>query len=262
MTRNIYTVMCVFAYTLEFARAEDVSKLLAELGDRSATVRMSAFYLLRDAARFPGDQETKLELIQLLGREIEYSKVLSSEDDKWAAYYGEVVRVVASLQDERAIPNLLNVIQTGKMVTNALAAFGSAALDGVVSKLGSNDPTVTTGAALTISRMLDPDNFPKVSDSASQSKIQAALIRAASSRSPFTANVATLALSKLSAVLGDVNRDGVVDCKDLAIVRAALGTKSGQPGWNEQADVVKDGVIDVRDVAFVSQRLPAGTRCP
>jgi uncharacterized repeat protein (TIGR01451 family) len=61
---------------------------------------------------------------------------------------------------------------------------------------------------------------------------------------------------------GDLNNDDVVDCKDIAIVRAAFGKRTGQAGFDARADVVIDAVIDVRDLAFVSQRLPAGTRCP
>jgi hypothetical protein len=60
---------------------------------------------------------------------------------------------------------------------------------------------------------------------------------------------------------GDVTGDGVVDCADVSIVRAAFGRQTGQPGWDARADVDTDGIIDVRDLAFVSQRLPAGTRC-
>lgn len=60
---------------------------------------------------------------------------------------------------------------------------------------------------------------------------------------------------------GDVNGDGVVDCRDIATVKAALGKKAGQPGWDPRADIVTDGIIDVRDLAYVSQRLPVGTRC-
>ncbi|TFW31038.1 hypothetical protein E4O92_15005 [Massilia horti] len=60
---------------------------------------------------------------------------------------------------------------------------------------------------------------------------------------------------------GDVNGDGVVDCADLAIVKASFGRRTGQPGFDLRADVVKDGVIDARDLAFVSQRVPAGTVC-
>ncbi len=60
---------------------------------------------------------------------------------------------------------------------------------------------------------------------------------------------------------GDVNSDGVVDCADVALVKAAFGKRSGQPGFDLRADVVKDGVINTRDLAYVSQRLPKGTVC-
>jgi hypothetical protein len=62
-------------------------------------------------------------------------------------------------------------------------------------------------------------------------------------------------------VPGDVNGDSVVNCADLAIIRASFGKSSGQPGFDLRADVVQDGVINVRDLAFVSQRLPPGTIC-
>jgi hypothetical protein len=64
-----------------------------------------------------------------------------------------------------------------------------------------------------------------------------------------------------SAVPGDVNSDGVVNCADIAIVRAAFGKRTGQAGFDPRADVVADGIIDVRDLAYVSQRLPVGTVC-
>ena len=60
---------------------------------------------------------------------------------------------------------------------------------------------------------------------------------------------------------GDVNSDGVVDCADVAVVKAAFGKRTGQPGFDLRADVVKDGVINTRDLAYVSQRLPKGTVC-
>ena len=60
---------------------------------------------------------------------------------------------------------------------------------------------------------------------------------------------------------GDVNGDGVVNCADMAVIRAAFGKRAGQPGWDARADVVTDGIIDIRDLAFVSQKLPVGTQC-
>ena len=49
--------------------------------------------------------------------------------------------------------------------------------------------------------------------------------------------------------LGDVNRDCIVDQKDLDIVVARFG-QTGEPGWI-RADVYADGVIDERDYAAV-----------
>jgi Dockerin type I domain len=63
-------------------------------------------------------------------------------------------------------------------------------------------------------------------------------------------------------VPGDVNGDGVVDCVDAAIVIAALGKTTGQPGFDSAADVNSDGVIDVRDLTFVAQKIPPGSHCP
>ena len=62
-------------------------------------------------------------------------------------------------------------------------------------------------------------------------------------------------------VLGDVNGDGRVDCTDLALVRAAFGKSTGQPGYDARADMDRNGKIDVYDLAFVSRRLPPGTNC-
>lgn len=60
---------------------------------------------------------------------------------------------------------------------------------------------------------------------------------------------------------GDANADGAVNCADIAVVRAAFGKRTGQPGFNPAADFNNDGVIDIRDLSYVSQRLAAGTRC-
>lgn len=61
---------------------------------------------------------------------------------------------------------------------------------------------------------------------------------------------------------GDVNGDGKVDCIDLAIIKASFGKRSGQPGFDARADVNKNGVVDIRDLSFVSQKLPVGSHCP
>jgi hypothetical protein len=63
------------------------------------------------------------------------------------------------------------------------------------------------------------------------------------------------------ALTGDVDGNGAVDCTDLAIVKAAMGKRVGQPGYDARADVNNDGVIDIRDLTYVSQRVTTNVRC-
>jgi trimeric autotransporter adhesin len=55
---------------------------------------------------------------------------------------------------------------------------------------------------------------------------------------------------------GDVNSDGVVDCSDLAVIKASFGKRRGEAGFDLRADVNNDGVVDVRDWTFVTQIVP------
>jgi len=64
---------------------------------------------------------------------------------------------------------------------------------------------------------------------------------------------------------GDLNGDGRVDCQDVQIVEAAMGTTAGQPGYDPRADVIRDGVVNSADLAFVKERgckPPASGRRP
>ena len=63
------------------------------------------------------------------------------------------------------------------------------------------------------------------------------------------------------AVPGDLNGDGVVNCADLAIVRASFGKTKGQPGFDPRADVNGDGVVNILDLSMVAKLVPAGTVC-
>jgi PKD repeat protein len=64
--------------------------------------------------------------------------------------------------------------------------------------------------------------------------------------------------------IGDINGDGKVDMKDIALVAAAFGTIPGHPRWNPDADItgptylVPDNKIDMRDVSLVAKNFGQG----
>jgi dockerin type I repeat protein len=65
-----------------------------------------------------------------------------------------------------------------------------------------------------------------------------------------------------TVVVPDANGDGVVNCLDIAIVKASFGKRVGQAGFDPRADVNGDGVVNVLDLAIVARNIPAGTKCP
>lgn len=60
---------------------------------------------------------------------------------------------------------------------------------------------------------------------------------------------------------GDANGDGSISCADLSIVRASLGKRVGQPGFDPRADITGDGVVDIRDMVAVSKNVPQSETC-
>jgi len=55
------------------------------------------------------------------------------------------------------------------------------------------------------------------------------------------------------ASLTDLNCDGKVDGKDMAIVAQAFGSYPGHPKWNPIADINLDNRVDGRDTANIAQ---------
>jgi hypothetical protein len=52
--------------------------------------------------------------------------------------------------------------------------------------------------------------------------------------------------------LGDVNRDGIIDKRDLEIIQRAYGSKLGSPNWNPEADLNHNGAVDLFDLVICS----------
>jgi hypothetical protein len=223
---------------------------------------MQTFYALVKGG-VPSDDASRLALIGLLSRETTYIRTLILEDDNVATYYSNVVGAVVLLRDVRSLSLLVDLIDRGRMVTDSIASFGPAALDAVVARSSSPDLDVAMGAAMVVNTMLAPDNVAKVADPVSLNKIRIALDHLAVSQTRYTQTIAGQAKTSLAAVfvVGDLNGDRVVDCKDIVIAQASLGKRTSQNGFDARADVNLDGVVDIRDLSFVSQRLPSGTRC-
>jgi hypothetical protein len=51
--------------------------------------------------------------------------------------------------------------------------------------------------------------------------------------------------------VADINMDGKVDIRDLAMVVGAFGSRPGCPRWNPDCDMNGDNKIDIRDLAYV-----------
>jgi von Willebrand factor A domain-containing protein 7 len=64
-----------------------------------------------------------------------------------------------------------------------------------------------------------------------------------------------------SVLLGDVNRDGVVNCDDLNLVKMSFGKQVGQPAFNTAVDLDNNGIIDIRDLAVVARQVPSIMKC-
>jgi Dockerin type I domain len=68
-------------------------------------------------------------------------------------------------------------------------------------------------------------------------------------------------IANYTVVVPDANGDGVVNCLDIAIVKASYGKTSVQPGFDPRADVNGDNVVNALDLYVVSRHLPAGMAC-
>jgi hypothetical protein len=62
-------------------------------------------------------------------------------------------------------------------------------------------------------------------------------------------SIATVSI--VSSLLGDLNNDGKIDYRDLAIFASSYGTTQGQSGFNKAADLNNDGKIDYKDLAIL-----------
>lgn len=116
--------------------------------------------------------------------------------------------------------------------------------------------TIASGASALVTVSLSP------AAAVAPGTVDTLTFSAASSANPMARNYAVLSSAVVGATIaGDVNRDGVVDCDDLGLVRASFGARAGSPAFNPNVDLDSSALIDALDLATVGRLVPAGTVC-
>ncbi|MGH9417135.1 MAG: HEAT repeat domain-containing protein [Terriglobales bacterium] len=213
----------------------DLAGILAALHAPTWQARAQALSALEslppsEIARHPGEEDTiHLALIALLAREnraqnaanIAYNSAVArhetpkAEGEGAGEYFGELIGAVAGLRDARALPALIDDIQTGGMAADAVAAFGEASLPLLLKTLraGSSGDSVCLGprgpscvqamhadVIGTLARMCDPGIFNRLSP-AGQASVRRALVAALHSSGSSTSTITVLgALQGLSLI--------------------------------------------------------------
>jgi hypothetical protein len=171
------------------------------LNHNNPSVRSNAFYAIVEARVADTDDQVKLALINLLVQENAYIQQQADLDtdvsEGYGAYFSDVVVAVCLLQDIRSINALIPVIQTGNMVADTLASFGTASLDRVLASSNTTDVMTRFASVMVLNKMIDTGT---VTDSTSIAKIRAALNKASVDPDYYTGIAALQGLLKLSHV--------------------------------------------------------------
>jgi hypothetical protein len=158
-------IVLVFALGLvEFGRAQSrqatpqdnrkLSETLARLESTNMEIRENGFDDLRaEIGTYSGNGNTGQLLNDFLTKypgqaerlKVALVRMLKLENEKPTENYPEVIDIVASLNDDRAIPALLGAMDTGQMAIQGLMKYGDKTLDAVLGRL--NDPEAGIRAA-------------------------------------------------------------------------------------------------------------------
>jgi uncharacterized protein (DUF2141 family) len=69
---------------------------------------------------------------------------------------------------------------------------------------------------------------------------------------PTSSNTFTIG-NMVVRLVGDVNGDGRVDLKDIALVARAFGSTPTSPNWNPAADILGTGIVNMKDIGLVAR---------
>ena len=178
-------------------QAQTIDQLIAQMQSPDPNTRMSAFYRLARVG-FGSSDRIKVAVIDLLTTENANNTLtpstISDSSEAYGEYYGDLIGAVGRLNDPRSIGALVGAINTGNMVSDAIAGFGASALDAVILQLANSNVTMRGSAALTIGKMLDKGT---VADPTSVAKIRSALNSASLDPDYYTGLAAMQGLLKL-----------------------------------------------------------------
>lgn len=136
--------------------------------------------------------------------------------------------------------------------------FSFSALDdrNYVTGVTPASATLATGATVNVKVVIQP------ASTSSAGTLDTLTFSAASTTQSDVSNSAIL-ISRVvdPVILGDVNRDGLVNCEDLNLVKASFGKKVGQPAFNPAVDLDTNGIVDIRDLSVVARQVSAVTKC-
>lgn len=150
----------------------DVSRVLNGMNSEKRTDRERAFSEMPSLnyvnKQNPAEADRlKVGLIHLLVVENAESTVAVSateatpgntteeSDEEYSDYYGNLIGMVADLNDERAIPALVGAITTGGMATRALARFGDKSVGPLLDRLHDPDNMIRSSVLFTIRDLLE-----------------------------------------------------------------------------------------------------------
>jgi general secretion pathway protein D len=144
---------------------------------------------------------------------------------------GQNVTITVDVKNNGTLPETFNV-----QLTNDTIVIGVQAVTALASGASATLTFVWNTSAATIGRHTITATATDVpSDTDPANNAASVAVTVVSSTGPST----------------DLNGDGQVDIKDVAVVGKALGTQEGDSRWNPAADVNGDTIVNIIDVALV-----------
>jgi chitinase len=139
----------------------------------------------------------------------------------------------------------------------------------VVSDEQSTSTAVVNFQTIPAAAITVPSVVGATQSAASANIVAAGLIIGTTAQQPSMTIVSGLVVSQSPSAGASVAGGSAVNlvvssgstCANLQLVKAAFGSKVGQPAYNAIADVNHDGVVNIIDLSTVSRALPAGTVC-